>query len=111
MYETWTEKSCHGYADAVLVAEMNGQAAGYISCHLLDGAEGNIGLVGIGAEWRGMGLGTALVNTGLRWFADQGVTRATVVTQGRNWQAQRLFQRSGFMTRTVQLWYHRWFTR
>jgi hypothetical protein len=32
-----------------------------------------------------------------------------VVTQGRNSKAQRLYERCGFLTRSVQLWYHRWF--
>jgi hypothetical protein len=31
------------------------------------------------------------------------------VTQGRNIPAQRTYQRCGFQTAAVQLWYHRWF--
>jgi ribosomal protein S18 acetylase RimI-like enzyme len=108
LYERWTEKSCNGYADVVLVAEVQEQAAGYISCHLLEGNKGQIGLLGVGMHWQGIGLGQALVNASLRWFADQGTTCVTVVTQGRNCQAQRLYQRSGFLTRSLQLWYHRW---
>jgi len=34
-----------------------------------------------------------------------------VVTQGRNLAAQRLYQRNGFVTASLQLWYHRWFPR
>ena len=30
---------------------------------------------------------------------------------GRNLAAQRLYQRSGFVTASLQLWYHRWFLR
>ncbi|WP_119067948.1 GNAT family N-acetyltransferase [Aggregatilinea lenta] len=109
LYETWIEKSCSGYAEQVLVAEYQGAAAGYISCHIRDGV-GDIGLVGVDERAQGRGLGRALVVASLDWFKSQGLERVTVVTQGRNIPAQRLYQRCGFMTRAVDLWYHRWFT-
>jgi hypothetical protein len=31
------------------------------------------------------------------------------VTQGRNLAAQRLYQRTGFLIRDLQLWYHKWY--
>jgi dTDP-4-amino-4,6-dideoxy-D-galactose acyltransferase len=111
LYETWIEKSCQGYADIVFVAELDEQPVGYLSCHRRDQAEGQIGLFGIGAAWRGKGLGEKLVTESLRWFAERGAERVIVVTQGRNIAGQRAYQRCGFLTRTVQLWYHRWFER
>jgi dTDP-4-amino-4,6-dideoxy-D-galactose acyltransferase len=110
LYETWIEKSCRGYAEAVLVIDTGGKPAGYISCHLVDQKMGRIGLVGVAAQQRGKGLGQELIAGSLRWFAERGVTQVDVVTQGRNCQAQRMYQRCGFLTRSVQLWYHRWFT-
>jgi ribosomal protein S18 acetylase RimI-like enzyme len=110
LYRTWIEKSCNGYADIVLVAEVEDTAVGYISCHLLDGGGGQIGLVGVDAQMQGHGLGRALICSALTWFAGQGATRVTVVTQGRNLAAQRLYARSGFVPKSVQLWYHRWFS-
>lgn len=108
-YETWIEKSCNGYADAVLVAEVQGRPVGYISCHIIDHDHGHIGLVGISAEFQGKHLGIQLINESLRWFTKQGQKKVTVVTQGRNLKAQRVFQSCGFLTSEVQLWYHRWF--
>jgi dTDP-4-amino-4,6-dideoxy-D-galactose acyltransferase len=35
----------------------------------------------------------------------------TGATQGRNIVMQRLFQKCGFVTRSVELWYHRWAAR
>ncbi len=110
MYETWIDKSCNGYADAVFVADLYGEAVGYISCHLAGEGKGNIGLLGVSAQARGKGLGQRLIVAALDWFAEQNVTEVTVVTQGRNSAAQRLYQRCGFLTLSVQLWYHRWFT-
>lgn len=111
LYETWIEKCCNGYADKVLVAELDGQAVGYISCCLPNQTTGEIGLFGVSAGVRGRGYGRSLINGSLSWFAAQSVTRVTVVTQGRNLAAQRLYQRCGFLTKSVQLWYHRWFSK
>jgi dTDP-4-amino-4,6-dideoxy-D-galactose acyltransferase len=109
LYETWIEKSCNGYANTVLVAEIQGQAAGYITWHLLGRSTGQIGLIGVGSDWQGMGLGQELLHAALHWLAERGMTHAAVVTQGRNCQAQRLYGRCGFLVKSVQLWYHRWF--
>lgn len=108
MFEIWIEKSCRGYADAVLVADREGQPIGYVTCKLQEGAEGQIGLCGVTPEAQGHGFGQQLVQESLRWFAGRGVKRVTVVTQGRNSAAQRLYQRCGFITESMQLWYHRW---
>jgi dTDP-4-amino-4,6-dideoxy-D-galactose acyltransferase len=111
LYGTWIEKSCRGYADAVLVAEFEGRPAGYISLHLKDGNKGQIGLVGVSADARGHGLGKKLINESLRWFVERGVANVTVVTQGRNLAAQRIYQKSGFLLTSVEVWYHRWFKK
>lgn len=109
LYETWIANSCAGYADAVLVAEHNGLIGGFISCHLHD-TTGEIGLVGVAAEHRGQQIGGRLVSAALAWFAAQGAQNVRVVTQARNVAAQRLYQRGGFVTHSVEYWYHKWFT-
>jgi len=108
LFETWIDKSCRGYADAVLVADVEGHPFGYVTCKLQEGAEGQVGLCGVTAEAQGQGFGQQLVLEALRWFAGRGIKRVTVVTQGRNSAAQRLYQRCGFMTESTKLWYHRW---
>jgi dTDP-4-amino-4,6-dideoxy-D-galactose acyltransferase len=109
LYETWIEQSCMDDAHTVLVAEDEGQPIGYTSCYFDKQHSGHIGLVGVAAAARGRGIGLALLVESLRWLAAHGAHRASVVTQVRNIQAQRLYQRCGFLTRSVQLWYHRWF--
>jgi len=108
LYETWIENSFSGFAQAVLVAEVNQEAVGYITC-CLRGTESQIGLVGVANQCQGMGLGQELTEAFLAWSVEKGSRRATVVTQGRNLSAQRLYQRMGFLTASLQLWYHRWF--
>lgn len=109
MHEAWIENSCRGYAAAVLVADCENRPVGYITCHLPEPLTGNIGLVGVSSAAQGRGLGKILVAAALQWFAAQGVNSVTVVTQGRNLKAQRLYQKCGFLTNAVQLFYHRWF--
>jgi len=110
LYETWIKKSCGGYADVVLLAELVGTPVGYISCHLEEPRAGKIGLVGVSSQARGQGVGQALVFSALDWFMTHGAQGVLVRTQGRNCAAQRLYQRCGFLTQGVQLWYHKWYT-
>jgi dTDP-4-amino-4,6-dideoxy-D-galactose acyltransferase len=109
LYRTWIAKSCQGYADAVWVAGPAGRPTGYITCHVDPPDLGRIGLFAVATEAQGMGLGRRLVDAALEWLARQGASRVTVVTQGRNIQAQRVYQRAGFRTHLVECWYHRWF--
>ena len=109
LYSTWFERSCEGYSDCVLIAERQSCPAGFITCSLQNG-EGVIGLLAVDQTFQGCGVGYALVAAALRYFHDHGMKRATVVTQGGNVASQRLYQRCGFLTREVKLWYHRWRT-
>jgi len=108
LYDTWVRRSAEGWADALLVADADGAPAGYVSVHEREG-HGSIGLIGVDPEARGRGLGAELVRGALAWCSGHGLPECRVVTQGRNVGAQRLFQRCGFRTRSVGLWFHRWF--
>jgi dTDP-4-amino-4,6-dideoxy-D-galactose acyltransferase len=109
LYEAWIERSFGGWADAVFVAEGGGAPVGYISCHLASPETGSIGLVAVDQESQHRGLGRQLVAAALEYFRQNGRKQATVVTQGRNIASQRVYQRCGFLTQSVQLWYHCWF--
>ena len=111
LYETWIDRSCHGYANTVLVAEYGHEPAGYVSCHLHPDGVGSIGLLAVADRSRGAGLGGQLVAGALGFFEGAGCKRVIVATQGRNCPAQRLYQNCGFRSSSVELWYHRWFDR
>jgi len=110
LYQTWIGRSINGWADAVLVAECDGRPAGYVSCHLVPPSAGSIGLIAVSEHCRRRGLGRQLMAAALEYFGQNGVEQATVVTQARNVDSQRLYQCCGFLTQSVQLWYHCWFT-
>src|SRR5205823_4732394 len=97
LYALWIEKSCHGYADAVLVFDADG-VNGYITCRLDPlTTRGSIGLVGVRATARGRGVARHLISAALDWFAQRGVSSVSVITQARNRAAQRAYQRAGFL--------------
>jgi dTDP-4-amino-4,6-dideoxy-D-galactose acyltransferase len=110
LYEQWLVGSLHGLlADVVLVAEDSGEPVGYLTARLdHDQQIGNIELVGTSPRVRRQGFGRVLVSSALRELAGFGMATGRVVTQGRNVAAQRLYQKCGFRTEMVQLWYHRW---
>ncbi len=111
LYGLWLEKSLSGdLASVVTIAELEGQPVAYITCKVDEAGTGTIGLVGVAEAARGQQLGQKLMHYTLGWFYDQGAQQVEVATQGRNISAQRLYQRSGFLTQSVQLWYHWWLT-
>jgi ribosomal protein S18 acetylase RimI-like enzyme len=111
LYSTWITLEVQGRAKIVFVAaSTTNQPVGYISCHLdLTNQEGQIGLVGVSPEIRGQGIGKSLVQRAMDWYQNQGAQRVTVVTQGKNRAAQRLYQQCGFRSQNLQLWYHKWY--
>lgn len=111
LYREWLRKSCDGFADALLVSQnQENVASGFITCHVDTPQEGRIGLVGVSGEARGAGVGQTLVRAAQSYFAERGVSQISVATQGRNLAAQRLYQKCGFRSRSLHLWYHKWFT-
>lgn len=92
----------------VFVVDIDGNPVAYITGHLY-GREVQIGLMGVDEAHQGKGFASTLVQHLLASAAQHSATRATVVTQGRNVRAQRLYQHNGFVTASCQLWYHRWF--
>jgi dTDP-4-amino-4,6-dideoxy-D-galactose acyltransferase len=110
-YSLWIAREAEGRAQRVFVAAGEAdQAMGYLSCHLdAAGGAARIGLVGVAAAARGNGLGKRLVEAALDWCRAQGAQELVVVTQGKNHAAQRLYQRCGFLSRNLQLWYHKWY--
>lgn len=112
MYQTWLHKSLTTeFANMVVVAELDGRPVGFVTCHLDSQAgEGKIGLVGVAETARGIGCGYGMIHFAMRRLHEQGLEKLSVVTQGRNIAAQNLYQRCGFVTGSVDLWFHKWFT-
>jgi ribosomal protein S18 acetylase RimI-like enzyme len=109
LYEKWVAGALHGPA-CVLVTDHGRQIGGFVTCHLrAEQHSGSIGLLGVAAHARGRGAGRTLSLRALEWLRQQGARTVSVVTQGRNLAAQRLYQRCGFVSRQMELYYHKWY--
>ena len=109
LYRSWIEQDCRGRADAVLVAELGGEIAGYVSCGVdRDHQRGTIGLVGVSDAHRGRGVGSFVVEESLRWFRGEGATTGA-------WSRRvGTGQHCGCMDVTVPgpdtgFWFHKWY--
>jgi ribosomal protein S18 acetylase RimI-like enzyme len=71
---------------------------------------GRIGLAAVDRGQHGQGIGRAMIDHALPWFSERHVQEIDVITQGRNVAAHRFYQSAGFLTKTVECWYHKWFT-
>jgi dTDP-4-amino-4,6-dideoxy-D-galactose acyltransferase len=110
LYDTWITRSLEGWADGVLVAEVDGRPVGYVSCHLDPGGRaGSIGLIAVDEAARGGGVGGTLSRGAVAWCRARGAQEMSVVTQGRNAAALRTFQRAGFLVDSIGLWFHKWY--
>ncbi len=108
-YMEWIFKAIQQtYDDDCFVICKDDQPVGYCTLKSLSEKEAAIGLFGIHTEFSGQGLGKILINNVIKYLENKNYARIIVVTQGRNYAAQRLYQKVGFRTSTTELWYHKW---
>ena len=108
-YMDWVEKAVKKeYDDECYVFLINQVPIAYCSVKYNSDDLAQIGLVGVSNDQTGKGLGGLLMQNVCNSLIEKGCKRIRVVTQGRNYPAQRLYQKSGFLTYSTELWYHKW---
>lgn len=107
-YADWIQGCLEGrLADEVFVLDDDG-VRGYLAIAESSASTGRIVLLGVDKNARGAGVGQKLVTHASRWAIERGLSRMEVATQGRNYAAQRAYQKAGFQTQKLELWYHLW---
>lgn len=101
-HREWVKNLYEGLAQAVLVCELDGSVAGFVTC-ALSGDEGRIPLIATRAGYRRRGVGKGLISAALRWFAEAGARVAHVKTQSVNYPALALYHRAGFAISKAEL--------
>lgn len=114
LYATWVDKSARRVlADCVLVAkvfESPTRLAGMITLSVGE-ALGRIQLLAVCEDYRGRGVGKALVLGAHDWMLSRRVEVAEVVTQAANIAANRLYTRCGYAISDVRNVYHCWLAK
>lgn len=110
-YPVWIENSVKGFADFVLVAELEGQVLGYISGNRAKNDQpGTLELMSVHPQARRHGIGHEVFSGGLDWHKRSGARMLVTNTQGRNITTNRLMIRLGLILKDIQIYYHKWFS-
>jgi ribosomal protein S18 acetylase RimI-like enzyme len=103
MYLAWIQR----LLDSTYVAATGASVTAYVSCAEENG-QARICLFAVAEPFRGRGIGRQLVDQTMWWAAERGLQQLTVVTQGSNEAALRLYQRNGFHIVRREVWFHWW---
>lgn len=91
-------------ADGLLLAYRDGRCVGFCRNELFPG-RGEIGILGVVPDARGIGLGRALLRWGGRWLDRARAARITLLVDGQNENALGLYRSEGFVVvRTRRIW-------
>lgn len=107
MFALWT---LHGIREDTwfTAVERKGSAIdGFVTARMSK-ESGSVELVAVAPHARGRGVGGRVLAGALSELAHRGAKRVTVVTQGSNLPAQRLYLNSGFRPSNCGLWFHWW---
>ena len=109
-YVDWAEKAIRGTFDNyAYVLYDHKKPIGFCTIKKTRKNAAKIGLFGMDSQYAGKGLARHLLDTSLQKLREEEeVGYVEVVTQGRNYAAQRLYQKCGFITKSTELWYHKW---
>ena len=109
-YNLWVQRAVKNLFDNLcLIYCRYNKPVSYCTLRYIDKKKVVIGLFGVNKNLIGKGIGKKLIKGVFSFLIARGYKKITVVTQGRNLNAQRLYQKSGFITKKTELWYHKWY--
>ena len=113
VYIDLVRRSCEevGFSDLVLVAEVDGQTAGYLTFKIYSGPDGRYAAGGIGAVgdgFRGRDVFKMLVIRGLEWGGRQGCSWGEHEVLCSNYPVNKSFSSMGFHITAAFVTLHLW---
>jgi len=84
------------YPELFLVAEDRGRVVGYVSAVIRRDGTGHVVSICVDPDYRGRGIGKALMNEILKKLRESGVCRVRLEVRVSNEVARRLYERLGF---------------
>lgn len=108
LYRKWIEQSvCKAIADEVLCYYYNGKIVGMVTLAVKDNV-GSIGLVAVDSSCRGLGIGSALLESVDSYLFGRGVRVVEVATQLDNTKACSWYEKNGYVVDSMTDIYHWW---
>lgn len=93
LYEAWIEDAVRGISADIVFYLKN---KGFIACKKSRLKIGEISLIGVKDNFRGRGIGKALLSLSLKWFSEQGFAKVRVRTQLNNINSLNFYLSAGF---------------
>lgn len=108
LYMTWIRNSLIKKPESdVLVIQNSKKIIGMITLGK-KGNNGDIGLLAVDSNFRGMKYGEKLIYASQKWFVNNGFKYSQVVTQGNNTAALNLYKKCGYSVEKFKYLYHIW---
>ena len=108
-YSGWLEKSVKGlFDDECFCIFFKDVPVAFCTIRYNTISKSTIGLFGVSSNYQGKGLANILLDAVNNTLYERNIKKVIVVTQGRNYTAQRTYQRSSFISLKSELWYHKW---
>lgn len=112
LYEIWVEKSVFGNFDNICLKAVEGNSTvGFATVKFKGKGEARIGLIGIRAPYQDRGIGRQLLNSLFSYLISKDITILEVSTQGKNIRAQNFYSRCGFMIKSLESWYYKFYRK
>lgn len=101
--EELLEKAGGGLMRVELARAEDGRAVGYCVSSVSQDMTGEVDSIFVTAAFRGMGIGTALMEGALRWMENLGVKRKVLLAIVGNEEVHSFYARFGFLPKSVLL--------
>jgi len=109
LYDIWVERSLkREIAYDVLSVNIQGTIAGVMTLRKENRNSSSIGIIAVGEEFRGLGIGSELIAAAEDRTFDHGHDQLIVATQGKNTAACRFYRNQGFELLSRTYVYHYW---
>jgi dTDP-4-amino-4,6-dideoxy-D-galactose acyltransferase len=108
-YEKWIERDFDLGTILGFYPACDKIAHGYLTLTSESLSNARIGLLAVEDDYRGKGAAYNLIEEAIATSMKKGVKKLLVTTQGTNSHALSLYEKIGFRTSNVTIWFHKWF--
>lgn len=95
----------------VFIYELDDKILGFVTVDKKSDTHASIGLIAVELNSRGQGIGVKLLNQVKNYLLNNGFQKLSLVTQGDNIPALKLYQKAGFYIEEKSFTYHIWNTK